>query len=132
MNKFSSHLDTHWGECFSIKETGMKLTPEHWAKIRSKLFALEERAPSLSSIQLDFINHGDSIEGALTISGQGREFKSNNIGDNPLSIYLELEKIIDKKILKWKSNRFSQFYNQLPSKEINRQQQGGLQYEVSA
>ena len=107
MKTISQYLSPYFFENFSINEVGIKLQDQNLAKIRDKLQKLEARAPTYSTINLDFINIGSCIQGKLEISSTGKNFHSTIKGEDPWEIYQKLESKIDQQLIQWKKNRFS-------------------------
>lgn len=124
MKAFSSYLDSHFNESFGISEVGLKLIPEHYSKIKSRLESLDARAPALSTTQLRFTNEGMTIKGELSISGGGRSFHHKAKGESPWEIYKSLEKEVDKQLSRWKKTRFL-----TPNIGKLNQLAGGMSYE---
>ena len=125
MKLISSYLDSHFNENFKIHEVGMKLIPEHHSKIRARLESLENRAPAVSSTHLKFTTEENQILGELSITGAGRNFRSEVRGENPWEIYKSLEKEIDKQLIRWKKTRFLDKYVVIPISERQGRLTGG-------
>lgn len=125
MKLTSAYLDSHFNESFTIQEVGMKLLPEHHSKIRGRLESLENRAPAVSSTHLKFTTKENEIKGELSITGAGRNFRSEVRGENPWEIYKFLEKDIDKQLIRWKKTRFLEKYVDLPISERQVRLTGG-------
>lgn len=95
-------------ESFSITGTGINFNDQQLSQIKARLRKLEARSPAYSEINLDFKNKIGCIRGELRIASAGKKFMARAQGYNILMIYNQLETEIDKKLIQWKKNRFSQ------------------------
>lgn len=108
MNALHSWLGSGNKESVSIRELGMRLSPDQRGKIKTKLASLEARAPALAQTNLAFFKFGDEIKAHLSIISVAHNFRSLKTGTDPLLLYEELERDIDSQLLSWKKTRFKQ------------------------
>lgn len=106
MARLSKYLDSHFTDNFFIKEVGVKLDSDHYKQIRSRLSRLAESAPAFSFIDLKFSREGQKVRGELKVNGVGKNFQSEEKGEDPLEIYLQLEQEIEQQLFYWKKVRF--------------------------
>lgn len=106
MKAVSSYLDPHFREDFIIYEENVKLNPKERRYIGSKLELLLSRSPANATLVLKFKEKANKVVGELSIVDVNKIFKCMSEGSDPWRVYQQLERKMDKELLRWKQHRF--------------------------
>lgn len=106
MKALRSSIGSRFEDNFFIKELGTRLSPDQRKAIKAKLHALEARAPAFSTINLTFLNINGKLKASLAVLSLPKNFRASRIGSDPVELFAELEKEMDRQIALWKETRF--------------------------